>query len=375
MAPESLCGRRAGGDGAARRSAAASRTGFGPRIAAHQLRPAPVPAWFGPRSTCHHGFGDRHGHAQRARALQHRVGAEHALGDVAELGAGSPPAPGPRASSRPTWRLRDRSPVAVSTRSPRPDRPMKVSARAPSATPSRVISARPRVISAARAFGQRRHRARRRRDAHGDRQHVLHRAAHLDTDHVVGGVDAQRCRCAGPARSPRAATRRRWRRRVRWAGRAPPRSRSSGPTARPRAACGLHGARHLVAEAAAAVLEALAQPQHAGRVEPGTGMRRSISASAGHRRGDDRQPAARMRHRGVEVGRRSAARAAASPRRGSARCAASPRICAACAASRAHRRSGAALQALTASAVPQAPAPSTVRFIAPRRSAGQCRRW
>ena len=29
---------------------------------------------------------------------------------------------------------------------------MKVSARAPSATPSRVISARPRVISAARAF-------------------------------------------------------------------------------------------------------------------------------------------------------------------------------------------------------------------------------
>ncbi|KAB2889682.1 MAG: FAD-dependent oxidoreductase, partial [Burkholderiaceae bacterium] len=42
-------------------------------------------------------------------------------------------------------------PVAVSTRSPRPDRPMKVSARAPSARPRRVISARPRVMSAARA--------------------------------------------------------------------------------------------------------------------------------------------------------------------------------------------------------------------------------
>ena len=44
------------------------------------------------------------------------------------------------------------SPVAVKTRSPRPDRPMKVSGLAPSAKPRRVISARPRVTSAARAF-------------------------------------------------------------------------------------------------------------------------------------------------------------------------------------------------------------------------------
>ena len=58
----------------------------------------------------------------------------------------------PPASSTPTVRLRDRSPVAVSTRSPSPDRPMKVSASAPRATPSRVISARPRVTSAARAL-------------------------------------------------------------------------------------------------------------------------------------------------------------------------------------------------------------------------------
>ena len=59
------------------------------------------------------------------------------------------------ASCSPTVRLRDRLPVAVSTRSPKPDRPMNVSARAPRATPRRVISAKPRVISAARAFSPR----------------------------------------------------------------------------------------------------------------------------------------------------------------------------------------------------------------------------
>src|SRR5437773_1107750 len=58
----------------------------------------------------------------------------------------------PRASSRPTRRLRDRSPVAVRMRSPAPARPMNVSGCPPSAVPSRAISARPRVISAARAF-------------------------------------------------------------------------------------------------------------------------------------------------------------------------------------------------------------------------------
>ena len=118
-------------------------------------------------------------------------------------------APCPRASSRPTWRLRDRSPVAVSTRSPRPDRPMKVSARAPSATPSRVISARPRVTSAARAFRPRQAHARPSvADADRDREHVLDRAADLDADQVVGGVDAQRSRCAARRRPRRAAPRR-----------------------------------------------------------------------------------------------------------------------------------------------------------------------
>ena len=40
----------------------------------------------------------------------------------------------------------------VSTRSPRPDRPASVSRRPPIASPKRVISAKPRAISAARAF-------------------------------------------------------------------------------------------------------------------------------------------------------------------------------------------------------------------------------
>ena len=44
------------------------------------------------------------------------------------------------------------APVQVSTRSPMPARPAKVSGRAPSATPRRLISASPRVMSAATAL-------------------------------------------------------------------------------------------------------------------------------------------------------------------------------------------------------------------------------
>ena len=58
----------------------------------------------------------------------------------------------PAASARPTRRLRDRSPVQVSTRSPRPARPISVSRRPPSAADRRPVSASPRVISAARAL-------------------------------------------------------------------------------------------------------------------------------------------------------------------------------------------------------------------------------
>ena len=58
----------------------------------------------------------------------------------------------PCARPRPTRRLRDRSPVQVRIKSPMPVSPMNVSVWPPRAVPRRVISARPRVISAARAF-------------------------------------------------------------------------------------------------------------------------------------------------------------------------------------------------------------------------------
>src|SRR6266516_2652848 len=58
----------------------------------------------------------------------------------------------PRASSTPSERFRDSGPVAVRIRSPIPARPANVAGSAPSATPSRVISASPRVISAARVL-------------------------------------------------------------------------------------------------------------------------------------------------------------------------------------------------------------------------------
>ena len=58
----------------------------------------------------------------------------------------------PSASFNPTRRLRDKSPVQVSIKSPMPVKPIKVSARPPIATPNRTISAKPRVINPARAF-------------------------------------------------------------------------------------------------------------------------------------------------------------------------------------------------------------------------------
>src|SRR5215203_5718319 len=55
----------------------------------------------------------------------------------------------PFPTATPTARLRLSEPVHVNTRSPIPARPAKVAGFAPSATPSRVISASPRVMSAA----------------------------------------------------------------------------------------------------------------------------------------------------------------------------------------------------------------------------------
>ena len=84
-----------------------------------------------------------------------------------------------------------------------PARPANVAGCAPSATPSRVISASPRVMSAARelkpepdAFD----------DSGRDRHDVLERAAELDADDVVVRVDAKRRvaeRAPAPARAAR----------------------------------------------------------------------------------------------------------------------------------------------------------------------------
>ena len=88
----------------------------------------------------------------------------------------------------PTWRLRLRSPVQVSTRSPRPLSPASVSRRPPSAHASREISARPRVISAAMRVVP---EAEPFDDAGGNRDDVLQRAADLDARRH------RRCRRAG----------------------------------------------------------------------------------------------------------------------------------------------------------------------------------
>ena len=100
----------------------------------------------------------------------------------------------PCPSASPKRRLREWSSVQVSTRSPSPARPMKVSRCAPSATPSRVISTRPRVISAMRVLAPKPSPS---RQAGADGQHVLDRAAHLDAGDVGGGVGAEARRTTG----------------------------------------------------------------------------------------------------------------------------------------------------------------------------------
>ena len=58
----------------------------------------------------------------------------------------------PSPMALPSEKLRLLVEEQVSTRSPSPDRPASVSRRAPMARPKRIISAKPRAISAARAF-------------------------------------------------------------------------------------------------------------------------------------------------------------------------------------------------------------------------------
>ncbi len=74
------------------------------------------------------------------------------------------------------------------TRSPKPDSPPSVSACAPCASAKRVISAEPRVSSAARALSP---RPAPDGDAAGDGDDVLQRAAQFDAGHIGAAVKAQ----------------------------------------------------------------------------------------------------------------------------------------------------------------------------------------
>ena len=94
---------------------------------------------------------DRHVDAERlGGALQHR-GGEGAFGHGPAVGE-QLGGPGALAEPLPRLKLRELTDEQVRTRSPSPARPASVSARAPLARPKRVISAKPREISAARAF-------------------------------------------------------------------------------------------------------------------------------------------------------------------------------------------------------------------------------
>ena len=98
------------------------------------------------------GLGDRHVDAVRAGQVQHRPAALDALGGLAGALPAPPRASSPRPSFSPKVRLRDSGELQVATRSPRPARPANVVSSAPSASPSRAVSASPRVISEARVL-------------------------------------------------------------------------------------------------------------------------------------------------------------------------------------------------------------------------------
>ena len=181
--------------------------------------------------------GEHLGHLRGDRQLDAVTRAErqrgarrlHALGDHLHRRRGSRRAVRPRPSSMPTWRLRLRAPVQVSTRSPRPVRPASVSRRPPSALrqpgdlgEAARDQAGQRVVPEAEPFD----------DAGGDRDHVLQRRPNLDADDVVGRVEAEEAAAELRLHQLGRAAARPTPRTPRSAARAPPRGRSSGRTAR-----------------------------------------------------------------------------------------------------------------------------------------------
>ena len=96
-----------------------------------------------------HLLGDGHFHTVSASESERGGCRAHALRhsafEPARMSSSLCPCPSPM----PTVRFRESDPVQVSTRSPIPESPARVSRRPPHATARRVISAMPRVISAA----------------------------------------------------------------------------------------------------------------------------------------------------------------------------------------------------------------------------------
>jgi hypothetical protein len=111
----------------------------------------------------------------------------------------------PAPDARPRAKLRDCGDDAVSTRSPKPDRPISVSGRAPNPlAKSAQFGKAARDDRGARALAE----PGADDDAGGNRQHVLGRPADLDAGHIIGVVDAQtrtgdqpRPRCRARSRS------------------------------------------------------------------------------------------------------------------------------------------------------------------------------
>ena len=135
----------------------------------------------------------------------------------------------PRPSASPTWRLRLRGLVQVTTMSPIPASPRKLSGFPPRASPKPGQLGQapgdergPGVVADAEPLG----------DAGGQRHHVLHHAGDLAADDVGVGVDAEGVGHEQPLDHRRRARRRPWPRPRPWACPPPPRWRCWGRSAR-----------------------------------------------------------------------------------------------------------------------------------------------
>ena len=130
----------------ARRGVDSRRSAGGPSVAPDELRSEP------PVEHRADAFGDRHLDPEPAREVAQDRRRRQALDDLADLGGAPPRA---RRRARSARRRGGCGPLGcqhVTIRSPMPASPENVSGSAPSASPSRAISTRPRVTSAAFAL-------------------------------------------------------------------------------------------------------------------------------------------------------------------------------------------------------------------------------